>query len=79
MPLTALQHSADQMARAPRRPAPDAPRTVQIAAPSIVARASLGTIAAIPVTLAVVFLTYFLLANGSLFRRKFAGLLPGAG
>jgi predicted PurR-regulated permease PerM len=77
MPLTALQRSADQMARATAPAAPDAPRTVQIAAPSIFARASLSTIAAIPVTLTVVFLTYFLLANGSLFRRKFAGLLPG--
>ena len=27
--------------------------------------------------LSVVFLTYFLLANGPLFRRKLAGLLPG--
>lgn len=77
MPLTALQRSADRMQQATGPAAADAPRTVQLASPGIFARASLGTLAAIPIALTVVFLTYFLLANGPLFRRKLAGLLPG--
>jgi predicted PurR-regulated permease PerM len=77
LPLTALQHSADRMARATGPSPADAPKTVQIASPSLLARASLDMLAAVPVALAVVFLTYFLLASGPLFRRKLAGLLPG--
>jgi predicted PurR-regulated permease PerM len=77
MPLTALQRSADRMQQATGPAAPDAPRTVQLASPGIFARVSVDTVAAIPIALTVVFLTYFLLANGPLFRRKLAGLLPG--
>jgi predicted PurR-regulated permease PerM len=77
MPLTALQRSADRMQQATGPAAPDAPKTVQLASPGIFARVSLDTVAAIPIALTVVFLTYFLLANGPLFRRKLAGLLPG--
>jgi predicted PurR-regulated permease PerM len=76
-PLTTLQQSADRMQKA-AAPAEDGiPRTVQIASPGIFAQLSWGTVALVPVSLAVVFLTYFLLANGPLFRRKLAGLLPG--
>ena len=77
MPLTVLQRSADRMQQVTRPAAADAPRTVQLASPGIFARLSLETVAAIPIALTVVFLTYFLLANGPLFRRKLAGLLPG--
>lgn len=77
-PLSALQRSADRMQQATGpAAAADAPKTVQLATPGIFARVSLGTVAAIPIALTVVFLTYFLLANGPLFRRKLAGLLPG--
>ncbi len=76
-PLTNLQRYADRMQRATGPTAADAPRTVQIATPGLFARFSVETLAAVPVILSVVFLTYFLLANGPLFRRKLAGLLPG--
>src|ERR1039458_5721301 len=77
MPLTVLQRSADRMQQVTAPAAADAPRTVQLASPGIFARVSLETVAIIPIALTVVFLTYFLLANGPLFRRKLAGLLPG--
>ena len=77
LPFTALQRSADRVQQATAPVAPDAPRTVQLATPGFLARASLETAASAPVVLSVVFLTYFLLANGPLFRRKLAGLLPG--
>ncbi len=77
LPLTALQQSADRMQQATVPTAASPPRTVELASPGIFARLSLGTVALVPVSLAVVFLTYFLLANGPLFRRKLAGLLPG--
>jgi predicted PurR-regulated permease PerM len=79
MPLTVLQRSADRMqaATASASASGDTPRTVQLATPGIVTRVSLETVAAIPIALTAVFLTYFLLANGALFRRKLAGLLPG--
>ena len=77
LPLSALQRSADRMQQATGPAAADAPRTVQLASPGLFARVSLETLEAIPVALTVVFLTYFLLASGSLFRRKLAELLPG--
>ncbi len=77
LPLTKLQRSADRMQQATAPASADAPRTVQLATPGILARVSLETVAAVPLVLTVVFLTYFLLANGPLFRRKLAGLLPG--
>ena len=76
-PLTTLQQSADRMQKAATPPEAGTPRTVQIASPGIFAQLSLRTVELVPVSLAVVFLTYFLLANGPLFRRKLAGLLPG--
>jgi predicted PurR-regulated permease PerM len=77
LPLTALQRSANRVQQATDPVAPDAPKTVQLATPGLLAQASLQTAAFLPVGLSVVFLTYFLLANGPLFRRKLAGLLPG--
>jgi predicted PurR-regulated permease PerM len=78
LPLTKLERSADRM-QAVTAPAvtANAPRTVQIATPGLLAQLSKGTVGIIPKAVAVVFLTYFLLANGPLFRRKLAGLLPG--
>jgi len=77
IPFTALQRSADRMEQAAAPGAGDAPRTVQLATPGILARLSVDSVTAIPAALSVVFLTYFLLANGPLVRRKMAGLLPG--
>ena len=76
-PFSKLQRYADRMQRATANTTSDSPRTVQIAAPGLVERLSFDTLSAIPIALTVVFLTYFLLANASLFRRKLAGLLPG--
>ena len=76
-PLSTLQQSADRMEEATAPAGGAATKTVQLATPGIAARLSLGALATIPVALTVVFLTYFLLANGPLFRRKLALLLPG--
>ncbi|MGE5732304.1 MAG: AI-2E family transporter [Gemmatimonas sp.] len=77
VPFTALQRSADRMQQAAAAPPGDAPRTVQLAPPGIFGQLSVDSIAAIPVALSVVLLTYFLLANEPLVRRKLAGVLPG--
>lgn len=76
-PFTALQRSADRMQRASGAAAAAASNEVRVATPGIVERISVESLSAVPVGLAVMFLTYFLLANGPLFRRKLAGLLPG--
>jgi predicted PurR-regulated permease PerM len=76
-PLTALQRSADRMQQAAAGPSDNAPATVRLATPGIFARVSADSLAAIPIALSVIFLTYFLLANDALARRKLAGLLPG--
>lgn len=76
LPFTALQRSAERMQQA-AAPAGDAPRTVQLATPGILGQFSVDSLATIPVALTVVFLTYFLLANEPLVRRKLSGLLPG--
>ena len=78
-PFTVLQRSADRMQEeeaAAAAPA-GAPRTVQLASPGIFARLSFDSLAVIPIALSVVFLTYLLLSNEPLVRRKLAGLLPG--
>lgn len=77
LPFTKLQVSADRVQQATSAAASDAPKTVPLATPDILTRMSLQTAASALVALSVVFLTYFLLANGPLFRRKLAGLLPG--
>lgn len=77
LPFTALQRSAERMQQVTALPASDAPRTVQIATPGILGRMSVESLATIPVALSVVFLTYFLLANEALVRRKLSRLLPG--
>jgi predicted PurR-regulated permease PerM len=76
-PMAALQQSAARMQDATAPATSEKPKTVQLASPGIFATASLDMLTLIPISLAVVFLTYFLLANGPLFRRKLAGLLPG--
>lgn len=76
-PFAALQRSADRMEQAAASGAGNTSRTVQLATPGILARLSVDSVTVIPATLSVVFLTYFLLANGPLVRRKLAGLRPG--
>jgi predicted PurR-regulated permease PerM len=76
-PIARLQRSADSLEHATASPATDAPRQVQIATPGLFERVSLSTLAALPTVLSVIFLTYFLLASGPLFRRKLVTILPG--
>ena len=77
-PLLALQRSADRMQQqATGARTADAPPQVQLVSPGLFAKVSAEGVSAAPVALAVVFLTYFLLASGPLVRRKLAGLLPG--
>jgi predicted PurR-regulated permease PerM len=79
-PIAALQQSADRMATvaAPATSTGKAPPAqVQLATPGLFERVSMQTLEAVPAALSVVFLTYFLLASGPLFRRKVAQLLPG--
>jgi len=76
-PLNALEQSADRMQQAAGTPGTRSPTMVQVATPGMVERLTTGSLMAIPATLSVVFLTYFLLANDALGRRKLAALLPG--
>ena len=78
-PIAALQQSADRMATvtAPAPPSGKPPAQVQLTTPGLFERVSMDTLTAVPAALSVVFLTYFLLASGPLFRRKIAQILPG--
>jgi predicted PurR-regulated permease PerM len=77
-PIAALQQSADRMATvaAPSTPTGRPPAQVQLATPSLFDRV-LGMLAIVPAAFSVIFLTYFLLASGPLFRKKIAQILPG--
>jgi predicted PurR-regulated permease PerM len=77
VPITALEQSADRMQQAAAPSAGDSSRMVNLATPGIFGQLSVDLVVAIPVALSVVFLTYFLLANEPLVRRKLAGVLPG--
>lgn len=78
-PITALQQSADRIATAtaPTTPSGKPPAQVQLTTPGLFERVSMDTLSAVPAALSTVFLTYFLLASGPLFRRKIAQILPG--
>ena len=77
-PIAALEQSADRMATvtAPASPSGRPPAQVQLATPSILERI-IGAFEIVPSTFSVIFLTYFLLASGPMFRRKVARILPG--
>lgn len=77
-PIAALQQSADRMATvaAPATPSGRPPAQVQLATPSLFDRV-LPMLEVVPATFSVIFLTYFLLASGPLFRKKIAQILPG--
>ena len=78
-PITELQQSADRISTvtAPAAPTGKPPAQVQLSTPGLFERVSVQTLAAVPAALSVIFLTYFLLASGPLFRRKIAQILPG--
>jgi predicted PurR-regulated permease PerM len=77
-PIAALQQSADRMATAaaPASPTGRPPAQVQLATPSMFDHL-MQVLELVPAALSVVFLTYFLLASGPLFRKKIAQILPG--
>ncbi len=77
-PIAALQQSADRMATAaaPATPSGRPPAQVQLATTSMFDRL-MSVLELVPAALSVVFLTYFLLASGPLFRKKIAQILPG--
>jgi len=80
-PIAVLQQSADRMATTVTAPAAPAgtkpPPQVQLATPGIFERDSIPVLEAGLAGLSVIFLTYFLLASGPLFRRKLVEVLPG--
>lgn len=79
-PMVALQQSADRMATVTAPATPPGvkpPAQVQLKGPGLFERVGFETLAAVPAALSVIFLTYFLLASGPLFRRKLAQVLPG--
>jgi len=78
-PLATLQQSAERMERVTAPPVDGTVRQVQVTAPGILSRLARETAMALPAVLSVIFLTYFLLASGPLFRRKLAEFLPVRG
>jgi predicted PurR-regulated permease PerM len=79
-PMVALQQSADRMATvtAPAaQPGVKPLAKVELQGPGLFERFGLSAIEAVPTALSVIFLTYFLLASGPLFRKKLAQVLPG--
>ena len=77
-PIAALQQSAEHMATAatPSSATGKAPAEVQLATPSMFEHV-MQVLELVPATVSVIFLTYFLLASGPLFRKKIAQILPG--
>ncbi|MEP7345179.1 MAG: AI-2E family transporter, partial [Gemmatimonadaceae bacterium] len=76
-PLARLQRTATQVQEATRAVAsePNAPARVEVVGPSLVSRVFGSTTEAITASLTIFFLTYFLLASGSMFLRKVLQLL----
>src|SRR2546423_5797837 len=74
-PVSAFQATARSVARVTGVTSDSTPR-FQVAAPSRLQQVGWTTANAIAGSLSVVFLTYFLLASGSMFRRKIAYLFP---
>lgn len=76
-PLASIQATADKVEEVtkPVAPAEDLQK-VQLATPGLMSRLSGTTASVLGAALTVIFLTYFLLAAGTLFRQKLAELLP---
>jgi predicted PurR-regulated permease PerM len=76
-PVTAIQETATTLSQATRGgPADSAPPRVQLVSPSPLQQLGWKTANVVGELLTVVFLTYFLLASGTMFRRKIAYLFP---
>jgi len=76
-PLAVLQRTAARVESVTTALSSATPPRVALASPGIVARWSARTIAASVAVFSIVFLTYFLLASGPMFRKKLADVLPG--
>ena len=76
-PLARIQRTATQVQEATREASssPNAPARVEVVGPSLISRAFGSTTEAIAAILTVFFLTYSLLASGSMFLRKVLQLL----
>jgi predicted PurR-regulated permease PerM len=75
-PMTSLQATATRLTQATRSVADSAPARVQLVTTSPLRQLGWTTARAVAELLTVVFLSYFLLASGSMFRRKIAYLFP---
>ncbi len=75
-PLERLQKTAERVEQATAPPSSSAPPRVEMATPGILARWSGSTISAGLALFSTIFLTYFLLASGPMFRKKLADALP---
>ena len=75
-PVTALQATATSLNQAARSATDSAPPRVQLVTDSPLKQLGWTTANVVGEVLTVVFLTYFLLASGSMFRRKIAYLFP---
>jgi predicted PurR-regulated permease PerM len=75
-PLEALQETAERIHQVGAPPPGDAPARVEVAAPGIVERWSGSTLSAGLAIVSTIFLSYFLLASGPMFRKKLADALP---
>ena len=75
-PVTALQATATTLTQATRSVADNSPPQVQLVTTSPLRQIGWTTANVVGQVLTIVFLTYFLLASGSMFRRKIAYLFP---
>ena len=76
-PLAELKQSAERVERVTAPQTAPTVSKVEVAKPGLFARVSTQALDALPATVGVVFLTYFLLASGPLFRRKLSEFFPG--
>lgn len=75
-PFETIQQTAEKVERVTTPDASNGTQKVEIAQPGLLKRAQGTSIALAGGVLTVVFLTYFLLATGELFRHKLAAVLP---
>jgi predicted PurR-regulated permease PerM len=75
-PVTAIQATATTLTQATRVSTDSGPARVQLVTQSPLQKLGWRTANAVGELLTVLFLTYFLLASGSMFRRKIAYLFP---
>jgi predicted PurR-regulated permease PerM len=75
-PIEALQATAERIQQVGGPPAGEGPARVEVASPGIVERWSGSTLSAALAIVSTIFLSYFLLASGPMFRKKLADALP---